>query len=235
MSITIAFPVGYRPVLKHGEHDQSSHGSWATGVGYKESDKHPKYDFNSSEGPDVEYYTSSGYSDINKFLRSGKSIDLDEGWSKEELKGFIESIDKEMDKTSAPRDMVLFRGTSGVGKFDNLKEGDVFVDKAYVSTTPNIETVSGFMSTALGGSFDSRPFEKGYVFEISVPKGNKVLSMNNYFKGVSSKHGPSADIRTENEHILPRGTKFKVDSISTIDVRGATDKLIKVSVVKDEK
>ena len=31
MSITIAFPLGYKPVLKHGEHDQSDHGSWATG------------------------------------------------------------------------------------------------------------------------------------------------------------------------------------------------------------
>ena len=32
MSITITFPLGYKPVLKHGEHDQSSHGSWATGT-----------------------------------------------------------------------------------------------------------------------------------------------------------------------------------------------------------
>ncbi len=33
MSITLVFPVGYKPVLKHGEHDQSSHGAWATGGG----------------------------------------------------------------------------------------------------------------------------------------------------------------------------------------------------------
>jgi hypothetical protein len=31
MSITIALPIGYKPVFKHGEHDQSSHGSWASG------------------------------------------------------------------------------------------------------------------------------------------------------------------------------------------------------------
>ena len=31
MSITIALPLGYKPVLKHGDHDQSSHGAWATG------------------------------------------------------------------------------------------------------------------------------------------------------------------------------------------------------------
>jgi hypothetical protein len=32
MTTTINLPIGYRPVLKHGEHDQSSHGSWAHGV-----------------------------------------------------------------------------------------------------------------------------------------------------------------------------------------------------------
>ena len=32
MSIEIVLPVGYKPVFKHGDHDQSSHGSWAHGV-----------------------------------------------------------------------------------------------------------------------------------------------------------------------------------------------------------
>lgn len=31
MSITLIFPVGFKPVLKHGDHDQLDHGSWATG------------------------------------------------------------------------------------------------------------------------------------------------------------------------------------------------------------
>jgi GNAT superfamily N-acetyltransferase len=31
MSFIITLPVGYKPVLKHGDHDQSSHGAWATG------------------------------------------------------------------------------------------------------------------------------------------------------------------------------------------------------------
>jgi hypothetical protein len=31
MSITLTFPVGYKPVFKHGEHDQSEHGNWSTG------------------------------------------------------------------------------------------------------------------------------------------------------------------------------------------------------------
>lgn len=32
MSYIIALPIGYKPVFKHGDHDQSSHGSWATGT-----------------------------------------------------------------------------------------------------------------------------------------------------------------------------------------------------------
>jgi hypothetical protein len=38
MSITIALPIGYKPVFKHGDHDQSSHGSWATGNFDEESE-----------------------------------------------------------------------------------------------------------------------------------------------------------------------------------------------------
>lgn len=248
MSVSILLPLGFKPVFKHGEHDQSSHGAWANGqngesaettsdrkgVGYKESDKHPKYDFNSEDGPNIEHYTSQGYDEINRFLRTGKSDPM--GEEPDDLREYIRSLDKALNETSAPRDMVVYRGTSGVTKFDSLKEGDVFTDKAFVSTTTDLDTVWQFMSTATGDSqFDSRPFEKGYVLEISVPKGNRIFSVNNYFSETSGKYGPADDIRSENEHILPRSSKFKVDSIGTIDVRGAKDKLIRVSVVKDDK
>lgn len=33
MSLVIKFEAGLRPILKHGEHDQSTHGNWATGKG----------------------------------------------------------------------------------------------------------------------------------------------------------------------------------------------------------
>jgi len=31
MTLVIRFEAGLRPILKHQEHDQSSHGNWATG------------------------------------------------------------------------------------------------------------------------------------------------------------------------------------------------------------
>jgi hypothetical protein len=222
-------------VAKHGDHDQSSHGSWATGVGYKDSDEHPKYD-SAENGVNVEYYTSVGSWEINGLLRTGK-VPEDSNSNKEEIRDYIKSLDTEISKTSTPRDLVLFRGTSGTGTevFEKLKVGDIYIDKGFVSTTLDIAVVPEFMSTATGGRYDSRPIEKGYVLEISVPKGSKALSVNSYFRNVSGRYGPSGDIRKEDEHILPRNTKFRVDSISSIDVRGLKDKLIKVSVVNDGK
>jgi len=32
MSFIVELPIGYKPVIKHGDHDQSSHGSWAQGL-----------------------------------------------------------------------------------------------------------------------------------------------------------------------------------------------------------
>lgn len=220
-------------IRKHGSHNQKTHGGKgggaSEGVGYTMSDKHPRAQDSDGRFSDVEYYTSSGYSDINNYLRTGKEPELG---SVSETKGYIESLDEEIAQTSAPRDMVLFRGVTGVEKFENLKEGDTFKDKGYVSTTTNRESVTDFMSNASGGRFDSRPIEKGFVLEISVPKGEKVLSVKNYFKDVSGRYGPEEGILAEAEHILPRGTTFLVDSISTINVREFTeDVLIKVSVV----
>jgi hypothetical protein len=153
--------------------------------------------------------------------------------SVKETKDIVEALDEEIAQTSAPRDMVLFRGVTGVEKFDNLKKGDTFKDKGFVSTTTKREAVTDFMSNASGGRFDSRPVEKGVVLEISVPKGGNVLSVQNYFKDVSDRYGPPEGILSEAEHLLPRGLTFRVDSIGTINVREFTeDKLIKVSVVK---
>jgi len=42
MSYIIALPIGYKPVFKHGDHDQSSHGSWATGITDELSNWSPK-------------------------------------------------------------------------------------------------------------------------------------------------------------------------------------------------
>ncbi len=233
-----------KPVKKHGEHDQKTHGSWANGtsalpegIGYKDSDVvfHAEYGSTEEQGPYVEDYTMNAYGPINQYLRTGKfQEDNESGLKQSDVAEYRSALDYVIGRTEAPRDMLLYRGTSGVDKFDTLKVGDVFKDKGYVSTTTKPDQLWDFMSTATGGNYDSRPVEKGYVLQINVPKGNNVLSVNRYFKGISERYGPTEGIREENEHILPRGTKFRVDSISSVDVRGGIqDKLIKVTVVND--
>jgi len=94
MSITIAFPLGYKPVLKHGDHDQSTHGSWAAG----NFDEETEYDgaasaygerygidkdgnrvgMSAAEHNAIDDYSQSGYKRINSFLREGdKKTELD--------------------------------------------------------------------------------------------------------------------------------------------------------------
>ncbi len=83
-------------VKKHGEHDQKTHGSWATGegVGYKDSDNHPEFDFNEEHGTNLEYYTNVGSWEINGLLRTGK-LPKDATFSKEEIRDIIKSMDTE--------------------------------------------------------------------------------------------------------------------------------------------
>ena len=227
-------------VQKHGEGDQKPHGSWATGsgalpkgIGYLAKDPHPKYDFDSEAGGYLEGYTSVYYSSLNNHLRGKPQDDDDYAINSEELVDYITNIDSIIAETSAPRDMLLYRGTSGVDKLFNLEPGDTYVDKGFASTTLETDQLWNFMSTATGGRYDGRPAEKGVVLQISVPKGNNVLSVKRYFKGVSDRYGPAEEIREENEYILPRNTKFRVDSVGSVDVRGMKDKLIKVTVVND--
>jgi hypothetical protein len=89
MSITIAFPLGYKPVFKHGEHDQSTHGSWASG----NFDEETEYDGAAStygerygidkdgnkvgvtaeEHNAIDDYSQNGYRRMNEFLRRGET------------------------------------------------------------------------------------------------------------------------------------------------------------------
>ena len=94
MSITLTFPVGYKPVFKHGDHDQSTHGNWAL----ENFDEETEYEsaatiYSERYGVDnqgkvvglsqeqnlaLDSYTSSGFKDINGYLRgTNKVTELD--------------------------------------------------------------------------------------------------------------------------------------------------------------
>jgi len=230
-------------VLKHGEHDQKTHGSWANGrealpkaIGYKDSDVvlHSTYDTTREQAVYLEDYTMNAYGPINTYLRTREWLeDNESGLKQSDVQDYTEALDYVISRTEAPRDMLLYRGVTGADEIYNLEVGDTYKDKGFVSTTTQPNQLWSFMSTALGGRYDSRPVQKGVVLQINVPKGSNVLSVNRYFKGVSDRYGPSEGIREEDEYILPRNLKFRVDSVSFTDVRGTQDKLIKVTVVNN--
>ena len=150
MSITLTFPVGYKPVLKHGDHDQSTHGSWATGNFDEDTDGADAQDsyfsrygiktdgtkelvgVSRDEVSAIDFYTGDGFTNINSFLRSKGDTG---SRSFTEIEDLVSNLDKVIDE--APEifaDKNLFRVYSQ-NVMDGIKEGDVVVDKGYLSTT----------------------------------------------------------------------------------------------------
>lgn len=115
MSITIAFPLGYKPVLKHGEHDQSTHGSWASGNFDEETEyagaaslygerygvdaDGNRVGMSVAEHNAIDDYSQSGYKRINSFLReTDKKTELDPAEAKILIENdesmYLEAIDE---------------------------------------------------------------------------------------------------------------------------------------------
>lgn len=126
-------------------------------------------------------YHGYGYKDINTSLRNGapnananamKRLMRDRG-------------------TPLPEQVSLDRGVTGAAaaRIRGLKQGAVFEDKGFVSTTWNHSNVSGKNSKA--ASFAG---QGGLIMRITAPKGMKVLPGTSY----------------ESELILPAGTRFQV-------------------------
>ena len=199
------------------------------GNGYTEKDLHPQYDYNTDEGY-LESYTGPYSNDVNSFLRTGQRGE--NNLSEDEILNTVDAMDSIIAQTETPRDMTLYRaiGTDGFSTFENLKPGEVYTDNGFASTTPDTAQLWDFLPANEG---------RGAVLQIEVPKGNQVLSVKKYFKNVDNRYAPSVDILNENEHILPRGTKFQVTGIgltrqSIVSGRegNPADLLIKVKVVK---
>ena len=77
---------------------------------------------------------------------------------------------------------------------DNLKPGDTFTEPAFSSTTIDSKMGQGFADRDIGG----------YVFEIEVPQGSKIIS---------PLHGwpfKPTQIDPESEFLLPRNSRFQV-------------------------
>ena len=121
MSITISLPVGYKPVFKHGDHDQSTHGSWATGKAEEAKRLAPDKteELSSYFGKDITTYKNSeAYKEIQKREEKGRSEKR--AWENyvleivAEKQGFAETpkvvTADEMDKLQADGWTIAYRG-----------------------------------------------------------------------------------------------------------------------------
>ena len=231
MSVSILLPLGFKPVFKHGEHDQSSHGNWASGgaSGVSNSDLERAYqDFqglSEETGYSALYtYTHNGFQAINRLLREGSipeeigkefrdkvpatlvdAAEIDEDASEQgQIEQIVDSAITALDNAidEAPQvleDKIVYRVAS-VDALKNLREGDVFTEKGYVSTT-SVDITKNLELRENLGQIDKTTDD--VVVKIYNGTHGKGLAVNGIQEAAANKNA------FENEIILPRGREFK--------------------------
>ena len=213
-------------VAKHGEHDQQTHGNWASGryenlaewfkdevkVFASETDKELYFmeklfsqrikGFTEMAHPEFSgaisnYESRLGY-DMNEALR-------DPQISEDGYKSTIDLLDKAIETAPAlSEELVAYRGVKGNGLkfFANLKVGDTYEDKGYTSTTIDAGVAQQF---AQQFGYSDPKFD-GLVFRMKLPAGTKGIFPSGY-------HEPAygwTPSMTEAEFLMPRNSKFTV-------------------------
>jgi hypothetical protein len=204
-------------VQKHGEHNQKTHGNWASGnydsladwykdevkVFESESDKELYFmslllsqrlkGFTEMAYPEfsmaISAYEGSTAYNMNEALR-------DDQISDDGYKPIFESLDKAIETAPPLREeLVTYRGVKGNGLdfFTTKKVGDIYEDKGFTSTTIDSGVASQF-----GGD--------GLVFRMKLPAGTKGIFPAGYHEPM---YGWTPNM-TEAEFLLPRGSKFKI-------------------------
>jgi hypothetical protein len=148
-------------------------------------------------------YVTSGFKDINPKLR-GETISgyfgIKEFTPPPELKSAIE-------RSIIKKPITVYRGIKTDNQFLNAKIGDVVEEKAFTSTSYDIEAAKSFASTFS---------ETGKtLIEIRVPKGLNGLDIKATYQDFSKNLPADYDlnpnmIAREQEVLLPAGTKFKI-------------------------
>ena len=206
--------------LKHGEHDQKTHGNWASGnyenladwfkdevkVFASKTDQEVYFmeklfsqrlkGFTEMAHPEfsaaISLYEGSGSYEMNEALRDPQISD--DGYM-----GTVNSLDKAIETAPAlSEELIAYRGVNGKGLkfFETLKVGDTYEDKAYTSTTIDAGVAQQF----------GRTYTDGLVFRMKLPAGTKGIFPAGYHEPMYG-WTPST---TEAEFLMPRNSKFTV-------------------------
>ncbi len=141
----------------------------------------------------LKFYSSNEYEVINGVLRRG--ADAVPGYTQNHYNA-IRQVDDALKKIRTPHDMLVYRGLGNIDLVRGLKPGDVFHDKAFVSTTVKKDVAYNSFAGGAGGA----------VFHITVPKGSRAYPL-----GTVSKYPE------EREILLPRGSRLQISKIEHVD------------------
>lgn len=211
-------------IVKHqsGQHDQESHGNWASGNFSEETDYDDalmkyseRYGFKLSdksftgttkdEVSDVLSYNEFGYSAINSFLRG---TDLVSPSDAQELKlnDSIKNLDKLIDEAPAIfGNTTLYRVFSD-NLMNRLQPGDVFTDKAFLSTTRlDVTQTDNSEAREWLGNLSTTQDTVGIILP-NAKKNGKGFAVD-MFRTVVDQTSANSD--REKEVLLPRNTPLK--------------------------
>ena len=217
MSITITFPLGYKPVLKHEEHDQSSHGAWATGYKPASLDDLPNLDGFSRDVLDAKTsYMGKGYEWMNSFLRDGYIGDkLETGFnfetlSKEEGIRQIERLQDALYSVQTKQDFMVTR-VQRTGESITEKKISEMTDEDIANLEGKSYVAKSFTSTFAPGSVNPN-IKNSYEAQTKVFL-NIMMREGTY--------GATIGNNRESEFVLPPNTSFVVTGAKRV----GTDKL----------
>ena len=226
MTITIYFEPGLKPIIKHGTHDQKTHGSWARGEQSsgtpEDKKKSPVRDAGMESRYEKTKFRESMSQDersaINDYVQGGHNLNrtIREGESEPQATKGLDALIERAPNLNGDR---LYRVTSA-RSLDSLKVGDVIEDKAYVSTTTKnlLDNKNGTLLLHLATVSSG---EKSMV-RIDGNFEKKGL----YVKSVASSTNPTAEF--EHEVILPRNTKMRYKGFTVYPVDSAESSYFKV-------
>jgi hypothetical protein len=242
MSITITLPIGYRPVLKHGEHDQSTHGAWASGnfneetegeeaqntyfekYGIKTDGSKEPVGISNDEIRSLNNYTMDAYLEINGYLRRfDREPDEDDNIYARQYRQIQEYRIADLDKLieEAPEffgDKNLYR-VFDKSITDTLEVGDVLTDKGFMSTTRVDITREEGLDTLQNLQMIRTTDDTPSIILPSESKKGKGLAIDYVKNAVSDLFENVSNANNEKEVLLPRNTSLKFMGYDLVSIR----------------
>ena len=226
--------------LKHGSHNQKTHGGKGGGVSgsaelLERMTYQRKQGFWSKEVPQEQdealwSYATNSYLNMQSVARTGE-IGLDA--KDPEVIARITTANDNLDTliSSAPplpSDLVTYRGVQGdiAESLLAAKSGDVITDKGFSSTSLLREKAEIYTTTPLPGSL--RPSENKAMLEIINPSGTRGIMVDAFNEDIVASSPivtnyleTALSTRTQYEWLLNRNTSFEVISVQgdTVKVR----------------